>query len=292
MNILGFLKTSADRAGPHLGEAINRIDVDYRRLDGDAIMLGIKAWPADLPKPFKRRLTPGNYPRHLAEARLLLGPGNADFLEALATSTSRETLQTLIIGWSHELYGGADANADLTEVTALLSAHEWPLLRQLQLGYFELLYNGHGRYEALGDITALLSGMPKLESLELSGNFRLTSPLNHAGLKRLILWIDDPVTSINGGAPSRESISALLQSNLPGLETLSIDLECQQRLPGGEFKYRPTQYDIDPTWMQRSYWPAVSDIELVFNGSARNRDAVLARLQTEWPNAKIHWDAI
>ncbi len=286
MSLFGLFNKARDPAWQGLFEALERIPDDDRRVSGDAILLGVKSWPADWDPGFQTQLTRKSFPRRLHSAKILMGRHGANFIRALAASPAAAQVETLSIGWSHDLYGGQEGVQDYSDIVACLAQHQWPSLRTLSLGGFELLYNGHAAYGRIGNITKLLTGMPGLEELDLAGNFVLDQPLQHAKLKVLDVILDDPVTGMNGGAPSQASIEAVLASDLPALGNLGLDLECT---PDDD---TTADYAFDPDSLGRDRFPALKRFMLAYAGSEENLAAMTVRAREEWPDAELDFERV
>lgn len=267
-----------------LRAALEAIVPEYRRVSGSEILLGVKTPPPAWQPSFHTLLTRSNFPKSLDSAGVLLGPHCTDFVAALAASKVRETIEHLSIGWSHDLYGKDDGPLDLSGVSDALSRSTWPRLKHVSLGCFELLYNGHAAYGKLGNITRLLEGMPALAALDLWGNFQLDQPLHHGALISLNVQLDDPVTGMNGGPIAPATLENLLRSDLPALETISLDLECSNG--SGPETCEDITFAPAESWLSGRRWPNLRELDLVYSGEADNIAAISANAARQWPQAK------
>jgi len=174
-------------------------------------------------------------PKSAVGFHFYLGADSAKILSAFCSSVYSNNVECLAVGdSSYASQNGRNYyQRDYEQVIKVLEDKYFPKLRFLSLGIWQLFSNSHSLYGVLGDITQLLKNNSHIEELTLGGNFTLAERVEFTNLKELTINLDDPITGINGGYISQDTLENLLSSNFPNLEVAWIDLDCEDN----EYEY-------------------------------------------------------
>jgi len=174
------------------------------------------------------------------EIEFYIGSTHFDLFEAYVNSSFPAKANTLFVGHSTDNYIPSEPTEiypdypyDYSLITKILSKGSYPNLKKFSLGVSELFYNGCGHSGAIGEVTELLEKMPNIDDLLLNGSFSLTKPLNLPKLKELEISIVGMIDNELSEAPSQETFLNLFKSNLPAIEKLIIDFDCDGDFESG-----------------------------------------------------------
>jgi hypothetical protein len=191
-----------------------------------------------------------------------LGANQYNLIESFTKSHYAKYVESLAIGDSS--YGNG-AGRDYSQIVKILAQGSFPGISILRLGVWELFSNSHCLYGTLGDISDLCRAMPNLEELWLYGSFSLLKPPVLKNLKKLYIELDDPITGINGGYISNETLCHLLSGHYPLLEELSAYLEIEDEEPRHE-------YTFPDAFLTGTSVPTLKKIEFTGNFKAEERE--------------------
>ena len=204
-----------------------------------------------------------NFTNEIKEFSVFLGSDAKTIIQAFVVSDFLNNLEVLHIGVCSENTGHP---LDYREIAKILSQVSFPNVHSFSFGEWLLISNSHCLYGKLGDITQILSNMPKLNYLELGGQFELNSPIVLNELTELTIHLDDPMTAGNGGYISQETLNNLLNSKFPQLETVWLDLDLDWAVDD-EFKRidgLPTNckdYKLTEDFINGKSWANLKQIE-------------------------------
>jgi len=177
-------------------------------------------------------------PEIVPEVLFLMDSDQSDLVEAFIHSKQCQTLSKLIIGCSS--YSRRVPN--YAQGISILKNADCPELKVLSLGEWVTFHNAHTVSGQLGDITPVLQNLSHVEELSLYGHFELAEPITFPNLKEINVE--------NGGPISNATLSNLLRSSFPKLDTLFFDLDCEN------YYLKPTELDMDcPEYETRYTFP-------------------------------------
>lgn len=194
-----------------------------------------------------------------------IGSTHFDLFEAYVNSSFPAKANTLFVGHSTDRYIPSAATGtypdypyDYSSVTKILSKGSYPNLKEFSLGVTELFFNGSGSSGAIGEVAELLEKMPNVEALLLNGSFSLAKPVNLPKLKELEIRIVGMIDNELSDAPSQDTFANLFNSNLPALETLIIDFDCDDDgdSEGG------TSYSFPEAFLKSQSMPNLNTLEI------------------------------
>ncbi|MEM9072027.1 MAG: hypothetical protein AAGE52_26210 [Myxococcota bacterium] len=182
--------------------------------------------------PVNNRSPIDHIPDPLEGVHFLVGAGCVDLVKAFVDDVNTDALSTLSVGNSTFQFVRSDLHYE--RLVTWLERVSYSNLRVLKLGEWVLFHNSYNLYGTLGDVTTLLTRTPRLECLFLSGEFVLKRPvvLNH--LKHLEVVVSDLDLSGPAKSLTQETVTNLLNSSFPKLETVFLDLNA----PRPEVRYR------------------------------------------------------
>jgi len=164
------------------------MDLDFRRcsISQRDLLIGLP------PDAARGRLAVESLPENLKSILFLEGPEQADLISDFVGTPAAAVVENMMIGTSHD-YISADRAPpyDFADAVGALKGANMPSLKVLSLGDMELLFNGHGYYGRVGDITHVFHIAPHLEELRIFGNAEISGAVQHDGLRRLFVTVDD-----------------------------------------------------------------------------------------------------
>lgn len=189
-----------------------------------------------------------------------IGSSHLDVFTAYVNSSFPSKACSLFVGGSTDCYRPQNSiesnNVDYSPITEILSQGFYPKLKIFRFGITELFCNGAGLNGAVGDITELLIKMPNLERLEIGGSFTLTRPVRLPKLRQLDIHIVDTCEVSVSREPSEDTFTNLFTSELPALNELTIDFNCD-----GNFE-RKTHYSFPDEFLHAVPIPNLNYLEL------------------------------
>ncbi len=161
-----------------------------------------------------------NILKPLTSFSFFLGSDCETLIQKFVNSDYAQTVETLRVGNSSFVLGDG---FEYEKLTNILSTGHYPQLKQFELGCWQLYSNSHVGFGYIGCIDKVLATMPNLERLGLFGDFMAKKPLELPYLQHLEIRVKDEV-SFRQKQISQETLDNLLNSSLPQLKTLRIDL--------------------------------------------------------------------
>lgn len=154
--------------------------------------------------------------------RFVEGPDQADLVAAFAASPESESVESLMIGTSHDYRGNGEGPLDISAAVLALRDATMPMLTRLSLGDMEMLFNGHAYYGRVGDIAHVFAAAPNLLCLCVCGRSDLARPVSHERLEEFHIRLDD--IGVSGGPLSQATVDNIT-SRFPRLRTLELSLD-------------------------------------------------------------------
>jgi len=161
-----------------------------------------------------------------------LGADAEELILEFSKSEYPQQINSLVIGNSSFNLGGSH---DYRKLIRIIENTNFPNLKQLELGVWELFHNSHSLYGTLGDISTLLKNTPNVEKLELFGLFDLPQNINLPALKQLKITQEGDLMSTDGPFISNSTLGSILETKLPALEVIEMDLLHDEDQYGYEF---------------------------------------------------------
>ena len=210
-----FLDRLRNRGGSKFAGALRAYGHEKCSITDSTLLVGL---------PATGTLTPCiSLPDDLGAVDFLAAPEQADLIRIFCTSPEAQMVQKMTIGTSHHF---AEQKHPLPyDMTGAIRALSEPLLnlKHLVLGDMVQLFNGGQYYGKLGALDHIFEVCPALETLQIYGQFALKAPVSHNSLTSVETAADS--IGVSGGPISQATVTHLLQSSLPKLNRLILELD-------------------------------------------------------------------